>query len=296
MASENVSYVETQPTAKLSSHAHIDPVPAIQPAILKQQAALLASHYSNPDAYIRSLHYLFDYYADRSRHPGMSGKPRPTLSTYKVHPAVLRSLLQELIPLTIQEPAKGLALCDALWDVPYVEFKLLAAMLLGQIAPFPLEPHIERLRDWLTPDLEFTMIKAIMENSFEKLHKIHPIAMERIIQDWLEQKNTFSKQLGLQALLALILQPDYDNLPVFFRLIQPLTCEVPAVLRPDLLDIVAALIIRSPQETAYFLRQTLHLPESRDTAWIIRQSLSNFPVEIRNELRTASRTASERKR
>ena len=134
------------------------------------------------------------------------------------------------------------------------------------------------------------MIKFIMEQSFERLHREHPLAMERMVQDWLQMKDPFYKRLGLHALLPLILQPEYDNLPVFFRMIQPHACEIPTGLRPDVLDTITALAQRSPIETAFFLMQTLRLPESRDTAWLIRQSINIFPIDIQNDLRRAVRS------
>jgi hypothetical protein len=92
-------------------------------------------------------------------------------------------------------------------------------------------------------------------------------------------------------LLPLICDPAFENLPVFFRLIQQLCQAAPAALRPDLLDVLAALARRSPQETAYFLRQTLIFPDSPDTPWLIRQSLSQFPPEMQSSLRQAMREA-----
>jgi hypothetical protein len=56
-------------------------------------------------------------------------------------------------------------------------------------------------------------------------------------------------------------------------------------LHADLLDILEVLAIRSPEETSYFLRQTLYLPNSSDTPWLIRQVLHNFPPENQITLR-----------
>ncbi len=114
-----------------------------------------------------------------------------------------------------------------------------------------------------------------------------------MIQNWLQMKESFFKHLGLQALLPLISQPDNDNLPVFLRMIQPLSCEIPSGLRPDVVDIVGALAQRSPIETAFFLRQTIRLPEARDTAWLIRQSMQAFPADIQRDLRDAVRSSYE---
>lgn len=252
---------------------------------------MLADHFNEPLAYVRSLHYLLDFYADRSRHPGQVAAPPTMISAYKVRPQILRMILQELTPLAIENNDAGFALCDAFWDEPYLEFRMLAAMLLGQIPPIPPEPIIRRLNHWLSSDLEFTLVESVMEQAFSRLRKENPAAILQMIQDWLDKNDQFRKQLGLRALLPLINQPEFQNLPVFFRLIQPLICRVPSGLRPDLLDVLAALAGRSPRETAFFLQQTLLLPESEDTPWLIRQSLAIFPLEIQHPLGDAAKNA-----
>ena len=266
-------------------------MPAIQPARLRQQVALLAEDFDDPPAYTRSLHFLLDFYSDRARRPGKTGRPGPLLIAYNVRSPVLRMLAKELDPLIQENPAGGLDLCDALWAEPYLEFRLLAAMLLGQIPPNPPEEITDRLRGWITTDVELFLIEALLHHGIERLHREQPQAFLRLIESWMESTNTFQQQLGLRALVRLINDPTFENLPVFFRLIQPLCQAAPAALRPDLLDVLSALARRTPQETAYFLRQTLIFPDSPDTPWLIRQSLSKFPFELRSSLRQAMRDA-----
>ncbi len=266
-------------------------MPAIQPARLRQQAALLAEHFNDPPAYIRGLHYVLDYYSDRARRPGKAGKPGPLLTAYNVRPPVLRMFVQELLPMIEEDIAGGLALCDALWAEPYLECRLLAAMLLGQISPHPPQAITDRLKGWITTDVELFLIEALLSMGVERLHREHPEVLLRMIEDWLKSTQTFQRQLGLLALLPLIRDPRFENLPVFYRLIQPLCQSAPTALRPDLLDVLAALARRSPQETSYFLRQTLTFPDAPDTPWLIRQSLSHFPPELQAGLRQALREA-----
>jgi len=266
-------------------------VPAIQPARLRQQVAELAEYFDDPPAYIRRLHLLLDFYSDRARRPGKTGKPGPLLMAYNVRSPVLRMLVQELNPLVQENPGGGLALCDALWAEPYLEFRLLAAMVLGQIPPDPAEEITDRLKRWITTDVEFFLIEALLNHGIERLHQEQPQIFLRLIESWMESTNTFQQQLGLRALVQIIHDPTFENLPVFFRLIQPLCLAAPVGLRPDLLDVLSALAIRSPQETAYFLRQSLMFPDAPDTPWLIRQSLSQFPTESQSRLRQAMRDA-----
>jgi hypothetical protein len=99
----------------------------------------------------------------------------------------------------------------------------------------------------------------------------------------------YQQQQGLRALLPMINDPRFENLPVFFRLIAPLTRTAPSAVRPDLLDVLESLARRSPPETAFFLRQTLDTPNSPDTPWLIRQCLRAFPDELQASLRETVR-------
>ncbi len=264
-------------------------MPAIQTARLRQQSALVAEHFNDPAAYVRSLHYLLDLYSDRALRPGQSGKPGPLSEAYQVYPPVLRMILQELIPLARNEPENGFALCDALWKETHLEFRLLASMLIGQMPVDKVEKVTERIHYWITVDLEVQLVDAILTNSFVSLSKQRPDVVESLIQNWLNNSSSFYQQLGLRALLPLINDPDFENLPVFFSMIHPFIGNAPGVLRPDLLDVLVALAHHSPQETAFFLRQCLKSEVSIDTPWLIRQILLEFPPEIQEGLRQTVR-------
>ena len=264
-------------------------MPAIQPARLRQQAALLAEHFGDPPAYTRSLHYLLDYYADRARRPGQSGKPPPLITAYNVRLPVLRLILQETLPLAANDPQASLALCDALWEEPYLEIRNLATMLLGQLPPQPPEPITQRVKSWLTAELDEYLITALLTNSLDRLRKEEPQHIVELIQEWLNEPGIFYQQVGLQALLFLIQDPNFENLPAFYRMLQPLARSTPIPLRPDLLDVLKVLAQRSPQETAYFLRQTLETPNATDTPWLIRQTLHHFPDDLHRSLHESLR-------
>lgn len=264
-------------------------MPAISPARLKQQAALLSEHFDDPAAFVRSLHHLLEFYAERVHRPGQAGEPPPLLSAYKVRLPVLRQIVLELAPLAEADPQAGLALCDALWEQPVLDFRLLAAGLLGKIPCADPEPPLARIQAWIRPDVEARLVDTLFNQGIACLRKQQPVILVELAEAWLDEKDLFYQQLGLRLLVPLIQDPDFENLPVFFRLIHDLTRSSPARLRPDVLDILEALARRSPTETAYFLRQTAAMPNSPTAAWFIRQSLAAFPAATRESLRQVSR-------
>jgi len=269
-------------------------MPAILPARLRQQAALLVEHFDQPAAFVRSLHHLLEFYADRTYRPGKGVTPPPLLQAYNVRPPVLRQVLLELTPWGEEYPLQGLALCDALWEQPYLEFRQLAAYLLGSLPASVAGEAILRVRQWSKGGLEPRLVEALLIQGLARLRREAPDQVLELVESWLAEEALLDRQLGLRALLPLVQEVSFNNLPVFFRLLQPLARNVPATLRPDLLDILIAMARRSPYETAYFLRQNLDLPDAGDMPWLIRQVAPEFPPDVERSLRDAARDASLR--
>jgi hypothetical protein len=269
-------------------------MPAITLARLRQQAALLAEHFDQPAAFVRSLHHLLEFYADRTHRPGQAGEPPPLLAAYSVSQPVLRQILLELIPRAEIEPEKGLALCDALWAEPVLEFRMLAAWLLGTL-PAPPATILNRAQSWIQAYSDERLLAALLQFGLAHVRSEHPNQLFQQVGIWLEDPSRFAQQIGLRALIPLLSSAEYDNLPAIFQLITPFARQIPAQLRPDLLDAMHALALRSPQETAYFLHENLNALDNPDTPWLIRQCLADFPPEIQEGLRLAAREAERQK-
>lgn len=265
-------------------------MPAIQPARLRQQAALLAQHFDQPDAFVRNMQFVLDFYAERIRRPGLKGKPAAILPAYQVPQPVLRYLLQELAPLAAADPETGMELCDTLWDQDILEYRLLACLLLGNIPVDSPEPVLRRVRLWVAFQPENMLLEVLFGSGLLYLRRQYPQAVLDLAESWLLGSTPLEKQLGLRILSSLIKEPGFDNLPVLFRMIHPLCQSNPAEVRPDLLDLLESLARRSPQETAHFLRQTVNLPDSPQTPWLIRQVLHAFPEVTQKSLRQTLRS------
>jgi hypothetical protein len=264
-------------------------MPAIHPARLKQQAALLAEHFYDPPAYTRSLHHLFESYAERVYRAGQAGEPPPLLASYRVRPPVIRQVLRELTPLAEEDPQAALTLCDQFWAQPYLEFHQLAASLLGEIPADHAQAILLRVHLWLQPDLEERLVQAVLQQGMARLRREAPQKVLQQIDDWLQDRKSFYKKIGLQAMLGMVNETWFDNLPVFFRLLQPYVRQAPTALRPEVLDLIEALAHRSARETAFFLEQVLAIPNSPDIAWLIRQSSHAFPQAEQEHLRNLVR-------
>ncbi|HSO26487.1 MAG TPA: DNA alkylation repair protein [Anaerolineales bacterium] len=269
-------------------------MPAVQPARLKQQAALLGQHLDDPPAFVRSLHHLLDFYADRTHRPGLSGEPASLVESYNAPAPVVRLILQTLAGLVAENPLQAQTLCDVLWRQPYLEFRQLAVGILDKLPVEPPEPVLNRAQVWAEKAEDQRMIDLVLDNGLAHLRQENPAALLGFLEFWLNDNAVMRQKLGLRALKFLVAEPAYQNLPVFFRLLQSLMRETPPALRLEVVDVCRALAQRSPQETAYFLSQGLKSTHSSDTAWLIRQLYDEFPPEIESQLRTTVRAMTQR--
>ncbi len=138
------------------------------------------------------------------------------------------------------------------------------------------------------------MLQALFASGLVSCQQHQPNVILELADEWLKTNDLFFNQLGLRLLLPFAENPDFENLPVLYRLIQPFCRKIPPQLRPEILDLTIILARRSPIETAYFLRQTLEMPESKDTPWLIRQCLAEFPPQQQENLRQIVRQGVER--
>ncbi len=266
-------------------------MPAIQPARLKQQAVDLAAKCGNPEAFVRELHRLLDRYTDYTHRSGQAGEPFPLEAAYNTPPQVIRQVWLELTREIHLHPECLLPLCDALWAEQNYDLQLLAARLLGKVPLDPPTPVIERIHEWVSSGLDNRLLDGLLEHGLEQIQLHAPAQILEFISSWLASSDLTLQQAGLHALLTMSNYPGLENLPAVLKLITPYLRIAPPRLRPDILAVLTVLAHTSPSETAYMLRQNLSAPDNPDTAWLIRQVLNEFPVEMQADLKAAMKKA-----
>jgi hypothetical protein len=264
-------------------------MPAIHPARLKIQVSELAAYYDAPNEFLRELRSLLEFYADRTRRPGQSGKPQPLIQAYQVPKQVLRRLENELKSQISADPDPAISLADALWGDGWYETRMLAVYILGNLPTEDLTVLIERLQDWGKSCQEDVLLDALLETGTLQLASDSLDTYATLLENWLEMPDSNLRKMGLRGLPGLIRNPEFANLPLVYRLLTPYVQEVSSSLETDLLTAIRALAKRSPNETAYYLQQNLQASHRSGTAWITRQSLDEFPREVQESLRETLR-------
>lgn len=268
-------------------------MPAAELSRLRAQINGLITHFGDPIALRRGLRDLLEMYANWAYRPGQALQPQPLLPSYRVPPLVMQQLEQELSRTCQEMPVEALAVVEELWRDEYLEARQLAALLLGDIPTSQAAAVLDKLRAWAQPAENFRMIDTLFRGGTTHLRRFSPELLTPVFEEWLADTHTETQVMGIRALIPLIEDTQFANLPIVYRLLSPLVQNVSAGLQTELQTALEALVRRSPNETAYFLRQNLGVTARPATARMIRRCLPLFEPTLQTSLRAALQAAVE---
>ncbi len=268
-------------------------MPAIHLPRLQQQVEALSEHYADAEKFSRQLRDLFTYYGDKTRRPSQQAQKAPRLPVENVPAPVLRQVVTQLTPYAENTPHAILNLCRGLWQHPILEYRLLAAMLLGKAAISHAQETLDLVQSWSLENKEEQILQTIASSSLSTIRQQDAGLLLSRIQGWLApDKEPFRsaeitnlQKLGMCALLPFVEDPGFENLPRIYALITPLLRQSPRVLRPYLLDLLLPLAGRAPQEVAFLLRTELEAEPTELLKWLGRRTLPALPEENQARLR-----------
>lgn len=274
-------------------------MPAIDLARLRKQAARLADFFFLPDEFLKHLHEMLDFYVNRSLRTVEDVAPGSILSTYRTPPIIMRQIELELAGIAGDNPAAALDLADLLWDEGYLELHLLAAFLLGRIPPQEEQQDrlLARLTAWTAQVKDPHVRAALLTTSLARVRKETPTQFLQLIAEWLHPGRMRTWSNGIQALLPLLADPSFQNLPPVLDVVEPILLAAPIEIQLDLEELILALYKASPNETAFFLRQLLADSTNPMTTTTLKRISPSFPTELQAELRDLLRkqTSTSRK-
>lgn len=265
-------------------------MPAIDIARLKLQAASLVEKFDQPAAFLSDLHQILDLYADRTLRVSVAA-PASVLRSYRVAPSVLKQIEMELAPLTATFPEQSMALTDALWQDAHLETRLLAATLLGRIDPrAPM--LIARLGERVNQVRDKKVRVALLNTSLNRLRRELPDQFLELVREWLSEDNPKMWANGIEALIPLLDDPSFENLPPVYDIVRPLISSAPASLKNELADLVNALYRASQVETVFFLKQLIAASRNPQALTTIRRILPVLDKSLQPHIQKALREKS----
>ncbi len=259
-------------------------MPAIDLARLRKQANRLVDFFFVPDEFIKHLRETLEFYVNHSLRTKVNVIPGSNLRTYRTPPVVLRHIENELRMIAETNPVYALDLADVLWDEGAMETCLLAAFLLGCIPPH--EEHLmTRLTAWTQQVRDPEVRSALLATSLARMRRETPDRFLVLIKEWLHPARARTWSNGIQALLPMIADYSFENIPPILDLIEPALQNADTSLQTDLEELILALYNASPQETIFFLKQILERPQGQITVVTLRRISTSLPVELQSELR-----------
>jgi hypothetical protein len=273
------------PGPKCISLARID-MPAVQLERLNRQIQYLIGFYTQPLEFHHQLGELLEQYADLTFRSGQVAKSIPSaVDSFHVSPIVIQSIERSLMSLVPEDPLSGLALADELWTDSRYEPRLIAASIIGLLPPSQVDQVLNRITLWAQSATEKSYLVAIFNQGSISLRRKTPQAWIELIATWLSSSDLSFRRLGIMAILPVIDDSSFDNLPIIFKIISPVLQDFQDGYKNDLREILAALTRRSSTETVFFLRQMISLTDDPALVTFVRQCLPDFPEDARIRLR-----------
>jgi len=259
-------------------------MPAIDLTRLRKQATRLADFFFLPDEFMKHLREILEFYVNYTLRTVENVAPGSNLKTYRTPPAVLTQIQNELRTKAEENPHFALELADVLWDEGALETRLLASFLLGRIPPQE-ERLLPRITAWTQQIRDPEVRVALLTTSLTRMRKETPNQFLALVREYLHPERSRTWSNGVQALIPMIADSDFENLPAIFDIVEPVIEEAPSTLQNDLTDLIVTLYRASPNETIFMLKHVLSTTENQMTSVTMRRISPNFPPPLQKELR-----------
>lgn len=216
-------------------------MPAIDPNRLARQVDDLLGMPGDPEQIARTVRDLVEEYSDQTRSP-VPTMPRPVIR------ALRGALLQHEHPKAISE---------ALWEVSLPDTKLLAAGMLEQIE----EPEVAVIaKRWAGQNVSIDIVRELAARGLAGWRRADPAAFQDQIISWLDEHRGRGRVLALYGLREGINDPDFEDLPSIFSLLEGRLSGVRGEMREAMVSLITALEKMAPEETLNFLNDEQSSP------------------------------------
>jgi hypothetical protein len=264
-------------------------VPAVELNHLREQIARVVAVFDHAGDFRRALTSLLELYTNHAYRAGQEVPTRPLLPSYHLPPLVIRQVEIGLVGATHRDPLSALLNSDALWSGEYLELRSLAALMLGQVHLSQAEGVLERLHSWAVPDANRQALELLLTLGTFRLRREGPDALIDLVREWAADPRPEVQAIGLKALLPLVGDEEFHNLPPVFNVLSPVLQNPSQQLYNDIQEVLASLIRRAPSEAAFFIRQMSGGSRNPDLARLCRRVVPLFPEDFQAALRTTLR-------
>jgi hypothetical protein len=180
---------------------------------------------------------------------------------------------------------RTMAVVDQLWTDKYLEIKHLAAILIGLI-PASLEDEIlARMSRWGKSTPERSILDILFRDGTRQLRKSASTKWIHTIDSWVQSNSPRDLTSSIRALISLVRDPEFENLPVVYNMFSNLTSSFLSFPERDFQDLLLALFEREPKETLFFLKQLLTIGIPEQLIYSIRRLIPDLPKDVQARVR-----------
>jgi pimeloyl-ACP methyl ester carboxylesterase len=105
------------------------------------------------------------------------------------------------------------------------------------------------------------------------------------VREYLHPERSRSWSNGIQALIPMVADSGFENLPAIFDLVEPVIEAAPSTLQTELAELIVMLYRASPNEAVFMLKHILETTTNQMTAVTLRRISPDFPPSLQKELR-----------
>lgn len=259
-------------------------MPSVQLERLRPQINAIIAQYEHSDMFTRSLMSFLKSYRGNIDSSSYKVNAYTTIPRLHVPQVVLNQLEISLKYLAHTNPSQTKPIIEKLWDQKYFEPKKMALILLSNLNAQEYDFYFEKINLWVDSDIEEPIINVIFENAKRNKEFFTSKQWFNIVEKWLSSKENRLQKIGLTAIRAIIDSNLYPNLPVIFRLVEPLLSKPHVSINKNLITLVNSLIEASQPETAAFLIHLSVMYPKPEVYALIRKCISFFNQENAAEI------------
>jgi len=260
-------------------------MPSVQLERLRPQINAITPHYENCDLFIKSLIALLESYKGEVDSSSTKISPYSIIPRMNIPMVVLNQLEISLKHLAKIYPDQTKIIAKNLWEQGFFETKKIGVFLVTNLPSHENFAYFRIIEDWIDEDIEQPIILEIFKNISKTKGLYQDPQWLLLIETWLSSKIERFQKIGLYALGYHIRSSTVKNLPVIFRLVEPLLSEPHFSINNELINSVESLIEASQPETAAFLIHLAAIYSKPEMFSLIRKCLPMFDPYFASDIK-----------
>lgn len=259
-------------------------MPAIDLLRLHTRLGLSLAQIDDPPRFLHELRETYDFYADQTHPVGVF-----TRSAFNTPALLNREIVSTLSKYCVDRPDLILQLIDLLWQEPEVEFRRLAAQLLGKLPADKSKTILERIRIWSQNVADTELLPFLHQQASVSIRQNNPQLWMDLLNEWKSSRELWQTSLAIQGIIPLIDDREFENLPAIFSFLTPLIIHPSTVDQFEMLSVIEHLAQRSEVETVYFLKQMVSLSTDPEMDRFMRRVLDVLSPSMQESLQKTFR-------